>query len=168
MRDSFTSITRLPEKSEVYGLMHAKAVKIAKTAILIYFDLKNTFIQCIYWVGVISVVGSVGGWSLGDQFKGSLGWVFVFVMCNAKGLFHCVLQRSLISIKHLLRGAVNLPCLCPHILCTSWYLHHEFTLKNRCSSFNFKLINDINKFNGDCKFLQHTNGLYCVFLSVFL
>lgn len=93
-RDSFTSITRLPEKSEVYGLMHAKAGKIAKTAILFYFDLKNTtLIQCIKCIRIISVVGSVGRWSLGDQYKGSLGRVFVFVMCNAKGLFTCVLQR---------------------------------------------------------------------------
>lgn len=34
MRDSYTSITRLPEKSDEYGLMHVMAVKILKTAIL--------------------------------------------------------------------------------------------------------------------------------------
>lgn len=33
-RDSYTSITRLPEKSDEYGLMHVMAVKVVKTAVL--------------------------------------------------------------------------------------------------------------------------------------
>lgn len=40
MRDSYTSITRLPEKSAEYGLMHVMAVKIVKTAILFLLMLK--------------------------------------------------------------------------------------------------------------------------------
>lgn len=35
MRDSYTSITRLPEKSDEYGLMHVMAVKIVKTTIIL-------------------------------------------------------------------------------------------------------------------------------------
>lgn len=62
-RDSFTSITRLPEKSEVYGLMHAKAVKIAETAFLFYFELKNATLISVFTafgsflLSVASVVG---------------------------------------------------------------------------------------------------------------
>lgn len=33
--DSYTSMNRLPEKSDKYGLMHVKAEKIAKTAFII-------------------------------------------------------------------------------------------------------------------------------------
>lgn len=57
IRDGFTSINRLPEKSSEYGLMPVMAVKIVKkiknkkTAILFSFDLKNTIhlFQCIFW-----------------------------------------------------------------------------------------------------------------------
>lgn len=41
MRDSYTSITRLPEKSAEYGLMHVMAVKIEETAILFLFLSKT-------------------------------------------------------------------------------------------------------------------------------
>lgn len=41
MRDSYTSITRLPEKSDEYGLMHVMAVKIIKTAILFLLSSKT-------------------------------------------------------------------------------------------------------------------------------
>lgn len=41
MRNSYTSITRLPEKSNEYGLMHVMAVKIIKKSYSLYFDLKK-------------------------------------------------------------------------------------------------------------------------------
>lgn len=42
MRDSCTSITRLPEKSDEYGLMHVMTVKIVKTAILLISKTQDT------------------------------------------------------------------------------------------------------------------------------
>lgn len=42
MRNGYTSITRLPEKSNEYGLMHVMAVKmIKKNSYSLYFDLKK-------------------------------------------------------------------------------------------------------------------------------
>lgn len=47
-RDSFTSINRLPEKSDEYGLMHVMAVKIIKTAILFLF-ISKTRNSAYFW-----------------------------------------------------------------------------------------------------------------------
>lgn len=42
MRNGYTSITRLPEKSNEYGLMHVMAVKmIKKNSYSLYFELKK-------------------------------------------------------------------------------------------------------------------------------
>jgi len=64
MRDSYSSITRLPEKSDEYGLMHVMAVKGSKNSYSLSFDLSNTrhLIECIFGMNSafwnISVVNS--------------------------------------------------------------------------------------------------------------
>lgn len=52
MRDSYSSITRLPEKSDEYGLMHVMAVKGSKNSYSLPFDLSNTrhLIECIFGI----------------------------------------------------------------------------------------------------------------------
>lgn len=59
MRDSYTSITRLPEKSNEYGLMHVMAVKIVKIknkAILFLLISKTQYTYFSVFVFLLSVV----------------------------------------------------------------------------------------------------------------